>query len=62
MAIYQADEKKRSSLVSVVNMSRYHDTHSEDAIGNVQDTDYLFFVGAVSKKQHRINTICIHKN
>ena len=36
--------KKESSLVSVVNKSRYCDTHSEDTIGNMQDTDYLFFV------------------
>ena len=30
-------------LVSVVNKSQYRDTHSEDTIGNVRDTDYLFF-------------------
>ena len=44
MVIYQADGKKESSLVSVVNKSQYHDMHSEDTIGNVQDTDYLAFV------------------
>ena len=31
-------------LVSVVNKSQYRDTHSEDTIGNVRDTDYLSFV------------------
>ena len=36
--------KKDSFLVSVVNKSQYRDTHSEDTIGNVRDTDYLSFV------------------
>ena len=36
--------ENKSSFVSIVNKSQYHDTHSEDTIGNVQDTDYLFFV------------------
>ena len=36
VVIYQADEHKNSSLVSVVNKSQY--THSEDLIGNMQDT------------------------
>ena len=36
--------KKESSLVSDVNKSQYHDTHSEDTIGNVRDTDYHSFV------------------
>ena len=58
VVIYQADEKKRSSLVSVVNKSWYHDTHPEETIGNVWDTDYVFF-GAVTKKQHTINIICM---
>ena len=31
-----------TTLVSVVNKSQYRVTHSEDTIGNVQDTDYLF--------------------
>ena len=46
MVIYQADakKKKKGSLVSVVNKSQYRDTHSEDTIGNVRDTDYLSFV------------------
>ena len=26
--------------------SQYHDTHSENTIGNVQDTDYLSFVSS----------------
>ena len=39
-----ADEKKDSFLVSVVNKSQYRDTHSEDTIGNVRDTHYLSFV------------------
>ena len=43
MVIYQADEKKKVFLVSIVNKSQYHDTHSEDTIGNVWDTDYLSF-------------------
>ena len=45
--MYQAEEKKKRkeiSLVSVVNKSRYRDTLSEDTIGNVRDTDYLFLV------------------
>ena len=50
--------KKESSLVSVVNKSQYHDTHSEDTNSNVPDTDYLSF-GAVSSKQHTIITICM---
>ena len=37
-------KKKKRSFVSVVNKSQYCDTHSEDIIGNVQDTDYLSFV------------------
>ena len=41
-----------------MNKSQYYGTLSEDTIGNVQDTDYLFF-GAVSRKQHTINTICM---
>ena len=44
MVIYQADEKKESSLVFVVNKSLYHDTQSEDTIGNMQDIDYLSLV------------------
>ena len=36
MVIYLADEKK-SFLVSVMNKSQYHDTHSEDTIGNMRD-------------------------
>ena len=60
MVIYHAgEEEKKGSLVSVVNKSRYRDTHSEDTIGNVRDTDYLFFVGAVSRKQHTINITCM---
>ena len=51
VVMYQADEKRESSLVSVVNKSRYRDTHS--------DTDYLFLLGAVSRKQHAINIICV---
>ena len=46
-------------LVSVVNKSQYHDTHSEDTIGNVRDTDYLSLIGAVNSKQHTINIICM---
>ena len=38
------ERKKDSFLVSVVNKSKYRDTHSEDTIGNVRDTDYLSFV------------------
>ena len=52
-------KKKDSFLVSVVNKSQYHDTHSEDTIGNVRDTDYLSLIGAVNSKQHTINTICM---
>ncbi len=37
-------KKERFFLVSVVNKSQYRDTHSEDTIGNVRDTDYLSFV------------------
>ncbi len=37
-------EKKYKFLVSVVIMSQYRDTHSEDTIGNVRDTDYVHFV------------------
>ena len=44
MVIYQADEKKKSSLVSIMNKSHYRDTLSEDTFGNVRDTDYLSFV------------------
>ena len=46
MVIYKADEKKKKkkSLVSAVNKSLYLDTHSEDTIGNVRDTDYISFV------------------
>ena len=36
--------KKKSFLVSVVNKPQYRDTHSEDIIDNVRDTDYLSFV------------------
>ena len=36
--------KKIVFLVSVVNKSHYRDTHSEDTISNVRDTDYLSFV------------------
>ena len=39
-------KKKESSLVSVVNKSQYHNTHSEDTIGNVQDIIFPLF-GAV---------------
>ena len=44
MVVYQADEKNKVFLVAVVNESRYRDTHTEDTIGNVRDTDYLFFL------------------
>ena len=44
MVIYKADEKTKVFLVSVVNKSQYRDTHSEETIGNVQDTDYHAFV------------------
>ena len=44
VVIYHTDQKKKSSLVSVVNKSQYCDTHLEDTIGNVRDTDYLSFV------------------
>ena len=45
VVIYQADKNKnKSSLVSAVNRSHYLDTHSEDTIGNVRDTDYISFV------------------
>ena len=37
-------KKKTFFLVSVVNKSQDRDTHSEDTIGNVRDTDYLPFV------------------
>ena len=37
-------ERKESSLVYIVNKSGYRDTHSEDTISNVRDTDYLFLV------------------
>ena len=37
-------KKRHFVVVSVVNKSQYHDTHSEDTIGNMQDTDYLSFV------------------
>ena len=50
--------KKESSLVSVVNMSQYRDTHSEDTIANVRDTVIFPLFGAVSSKQHTVNTIC----
>ena len=43
MVIYKADEKN-SFLVFVVNKSQYRDTHSEDTIVNMRDTDYLSFV------------------
>ena len=48
MVIYYADEKNTfifnyCFLVFVVNKSRYRDTHSEDTIGNVRDTDYFSF-------------------
>ena len=36
--------EKKSFLVFVVNKSQYHDTHSEDTIGSVWDTDYVSFV------------------
>ena len=62
MVIYQADGKK-NILVSVVNKSRYRDTHSEDTIGNSTITfetliNFSLF-GAVSRKQRTINTICM---
>ena len=38
------EKKKKVFLVSVVNKSQYRDTHSEDTIGKVRDTDYLSFV------------------
>ena len=47
---------KKSSLISVVNKSQYCDT--QNSIGNVWDIDYLYF-GALSSKQHTINTICM---
>ena len=50
--------KKESSIVSVVKKSQYRDTLSEDTIGNVRDTDYLFFV---SRKQQTINIICMQE-
>ena len=50
-------KKEKSSFVSDVNKSQYRDTHSEDTIGNVRDSDYLSFVWTVSSKQHTINTI-----
>ena len=31
-------------VFSVANKSQYRDTHSEDTIGNVRDTDYVHFV------------------
>ena len=37
-------KNKNKNLVSVVNKTQYRDTHSEDTIGNVRDTDYLSFV------------------
>ena len=37
-------EKKDIFLVPVVNKSQYRDTHTEDTIGNVRDTDYISFV------------------
>ena len=37
-------KKKDIFLVSIVNKTQYRDTHSEDTAGNVQNTDYLFFV------------------
>ena len=37
-------KKRHFFKVSVVNKSQYRDTHSEDTIGNVRDTDYLSFV------------------
>ena len=49
-------KNNNSFLVSVVNKSQYRDTHSEDTIGNVGDTDYPSFVWS---KQHTINTICM---
>ena len=51
-------KNNNSFLVSIVNKSQYRDTHSEDTISNMQDTDYLSFLfGAVNSKQHTINTI-----
>ena len=51
-------KKKNLQPVSVVNKSRYRDTHSEDTISNVRDTDYLFFVDrAVSRKQDTMYTM-----
>ena len=46
MVIYLADEKKKKKgfSVSIMNKSQYRDTHSEDTIGNMRDTDYLSFV------------------
>ena len=40
----KTNKNNNSFLVSVVNKSQYRDTHSEDTIGNVLDTDYLSFV------------------
>ena len=40
----QKKKRQKKALVSVVNKSQYRDTLSEDTIGNVRDTDYLFFV------------------
>ena len=50
---------KKSSLVSIMNKSQYRDTHSEDTIGNLWDTDYLSFVWSSNNKQHTISTICM---
>ena len=46
-------------LVSVVKKLQYHDTHSEDTIGNMQDTIIFPLFGAVDSKQYTINTICM---
>ena len=49
--MYQADEKMESSLVSVVNKSRYRDTHSEDTI----ETLIIFsLLGATTRNKYNL--------
>ena len=45
-----------SSLVSVVNKSRYRDTLRKYTIGNVRHIAHLFLFGAVTRKQHTVNS------
>ena len=49
--------KKEFFLVSIMNKSQYCETHWEDTIDNVWDTDNFLLFGAVSRKQHTINLI-----